>query len=177
VPADDAGPGDEGCRTQPIWQRENGSQQEPSSASPGGLRGLQEWRQHYLYREDEDFLFPSIRLNGQAPLMPDMVLKKIIRPALEKAGIVGKVIGWHAFHHSLATNLRSLGVDVKVAQELLRHSNSRITMDIYTRAVSSEKRDASGRQVEMLLGNGGFRRCTVLHRRVTLGSLPTPIYL
>jgi len=116
---------------------------------------LQEWRQHSLYRGDEDFLFPSIRLNGKAPLMPDMVLKKTIRPALEKAGIFGKVIGWHSFRHSLATNLRSLGVDVKVAQELLRHANSRITMDIYTRAVSSEKRDASGRQVEMLLGNGG----------------------
>ena len=39
---------------------------------------------------------------------------------------------------SLATNLRSLGVDVKVAQELLRHANSRITMDVYTRAVSAE---------------------------------------
>lgn len=122
---------------------------------------LQEWRQRSLYRSDDDFLFPSIRLNGTAPLMPDMVLKKTIRPALERAGIVGKVIGWHSFRHSLATNLRSLGVDVKVAQELLRHANSRITMDIYTRAVSSEKRDASGRQVAMLWGWGGF---STLHR-------------
>lgn len=69
--------------------------------------------------------------------MPDMVLKKIIRPALKLVGI-NKVIGWHSFRHSLATNLRSLGVDVKVAQELLRYANSRITMDIYTRAVSAE---------------------------------------
>jgi len=42
----------------------------------------------------------------------------------------GKVIGWHSFRHSLATNLRSMGVDVKVAQELLRHANSRITLDL-----------------------------------------------
>ncbi|HEY6447309.1 MAG TPA: hypothetical protein VIY53_12680, partial [Acidobacteriaceae bacterium] len=41
--------------------------------------------------------------------------------------------------------------DVKVAQELLRHANSRITMDLYTQAVSADKRDASLRQVEMLL--------------------------
>jgi len=52
----------------------------------------------------------------------------------------------------LATNLRNLGVDVKTAQELLRHANSRITLDIYTRAVSAEKRSASGRKLEMLLG-------------------------
>ena len=65
-----------------------------------------------------------------------MVLNKIIRPALLRAGIKGKKIGWHSFRHSLATNLRSMGVDIKVAQELLRHANSRITLDLYTRAVS-----------------------------------------
>ena len=84
--------------------------------------------------------------------MPDMVLQKIIRPALVEAGI-SKMIGWHSFRHSLATNLRSLGDDVKVAQELLRHANSRITVDVYTQAVSADKRLASGRQIEMLMGD------------------------
>ena len=90
-------------------------------------------------------------MNGTQPLMPDMVLKKAIRPALARSGITGKVIGWHSFRHSLATNLRSLGVDVKVAQALLRHANSRTTMDLYTQAVSADKRSASQRQVKMLL--------------------------
>jgi hypothetical protein len=48
-----------------------------------------------------------------------------------------------------------MGVDIKVAQELLRHANSRITMDLYTRAISSDKRSASGKQIEMLLGQTG----------------------
>jgi site-specific recombinase XerD len=104
-----------------------------------------------MYNTDADFLFPSLRMNGTQPLMPDMVLKKAIRPALVRAGITGKVIGWHSFRHSWATNLRSLGVDVKVAQELLRHANSRTTMDLYTQAVSEDKRNASLKQVEMLL--------------------------
>jgi integrase len=112
---------------------------------------LVEWRKESPYNSDDNFLFPSLRMNGTQPLMPDMVLKKIIRPALVRAGITDKVIGWHSFRHSLATNLRSLGVDVKVAQELLRHANSRTTMDIYTQAVSADKRNASQRQVELLL--------------------------
>jgi site-specific recombinase XerD len=105
-----------------------------------------------MYSADGDFLFPSERLNGTKPLTPHMVLKKVIRPALERVSVQGKVIGWHSFRHSLATNLRSLGIDVKIAQELLRHANSRITMDLYTQAVSSDKRSVSGKQVEMLLG-------------------------
>jgi site-specific recombinase XerD len=109
------------------------------------------WRLVTAYGGEGDFLFPSERLNGTKPLTPDMVLRKIIRPALVRAGVENKVIGWHSFRHSLATNLRSLGVDVKVAQELLRHANSRITMDLYTQAVSADKRIASGRQVEMLI--------------------------
>jgi integrase len=123
----------------------------PVPLHPSVQEVLAEWRSDSLYKGDEDFLFPSLRKNGKQPLMPDMMLRKIIRPALAKAGIIGKVIGWHSFRHSLATNLRSLGVDVKVAQELLRHANSRTTMDLYTHTVSADKRDASRRQVELLL--------------------------
>jgi site-specific recombinase XerD len=71
-----------------------------------------------------------------------------------KAGIAGKVIGWHTFRHSLGTNLRFLVIDVKVAQELLRHVNARITLDLYTQAVSSQMREASAKVVEMLLPSG-----------------------
>ena len=113
---------------------------------------LANWRGESSYSNDDDFLFPSIRLNGRKPLTPDMVLKKIVRPALVAAGIKGKVIGWHSFSHSLASNLRSMGIDVKVAQELLRHANSRILMDFYTHAVSADKREASKKQIQMLMG-------------------------
>jgi integrase len=94
---------------------------------------------------DDDFIFPSVRLEGKQPLSPDTLLKKIIRPALIRAGIKGKAIGWHSFRHSLATNLRAAGVDLKTAQELLRHANSRITLDVYTRAISANKREANNK--------------------------------
>jgi hypothetical protein len=98
-----------------------------------------------------DFLFPSVRFKGSKPLSPDSILEKSIRPALVRIGVVGKHIGWHSFRHSLATNLRSLGVDIKVAQELMRHSSCRTTLDVYTRAVSQQKREASVKVVELML--------------------------
>jgi hypothetical protein len=88
---------------------------------------------------------------GKKPLSPDSILEKSIRPALAKEGIVGKRIGWHSFLHSLATNLRLLAVDIKVAQERLRHSSCRTTLDIYTRAVDQQKREASLKVVELML--------------------------
>ena len=66
-----------------------------------------------------DFLFPSVRFKGTKPLSPDSILEKSVRPALARIGVVGKTIGWYSFRHSLATNLRALGVDMKVAQELI----------------------------------------------------------
>jgi hypothetical protein len=43
---------------------------------------------------------------------------------------------------------------VKTVQSLMRHSNSNITMNIYTRAVSSKKRQAQNKVVEMIRGFG-----------------------
>ena len=120
---------------------------------PSVFELLMRWREASLYKEDDDFIFPSLRLLGTKPLSPDMLLKQIQKAAI-KAGIVGKTIGWHTFRHSFATNLCSLGVGIKVSQELMRHASSRTTMDIYTQAVSAEKRIASRRLVEMLMGDG-----------------------
>ena len=62
-----------------------------------------------------------------------------------------------------------MGVDVKVAQELLRHANSRTTMDLYTQAVSADKRSASGRQVDFLLAGKKDAKSSVPLR--TFGNL------
>jgi len=115
------------------------------------LESLREWQSISHYCEEDDFIFASVRLNGAKPLSPDMILKKILRPALTRAGIEDKVIGWHSFRHTLATNLRNEGVDLKVAQDLLRHSNSRTTMDFYTHSVSGKRHEATSRIVDLLV--------------------------
>jgi len=42
-------------------------------------------------------------------------------------------------------------------QELLRHANSRITLDVYTQAVNSHKRAAQSKVVRMMVPNVGQR--------------------
>ena len=126
----------------------------PVPLHPSVVKCLDLWRKESPYPGETDFLFPSTRLKGKKPLSPDTLLKKIIRPALKRARIENKAIGWHSFRHSLATNLRSAGVDLKTAQELLRHANSRITLDVYTRAISATKREANNRVMEMVFEAG-----------------------
>jgi site-specific recombinase XerD len=72
-----------------------------------------------------------------------------LRPAAEKAKI-GR-IGWHTFRHTYSTLLHAYGTDMKVQQELLRHSDIRTTMNIYTHTVSPALREANGKVVRMIL--------------------------
>jgi len=93
-------------------------------------------------------------MKGATPISPDSILKKAIRPALTRLDIK-KRIGGHSFCHGLGTMLRQHGADVKVAQEMQRHANPRITLAIYQQAVSEEKRVAQN-QVCNTLFDGGF---------------------
>lgn len=78
------------------------------------------------------------------------VAHKQIKPAARLAAL-GSEVGWHAFRHTYSSMLRQLGVDMKVQQELLRHADIRITMNVYTQAVSEEKRAAHSKVVRMVL--------------------------
>ena len=54
--------------------------------------------------------------------------------------------------HSYSTLLRALGTDIKVQQSLLRHANIATTMNVYTEAVSDQKREAAGKVAERVIG-------------------------
>jgi integrase len=60
-------------------------------------------------------------------------------------------ISWHTFRHTYSTLLHANGEDPKVVQELLRHSSIKVTMDVYTQAVTATKRKAQSRVVEMIV--------------------------
>lgn len=102
----------------------------------------------------------ELRITGDSQLVVCQILgewsvgaKHIIPLHAKAVGLIERLTaaGWHTFRHSLGTNLRFLGIDIKTAQELLRHANSRITLDLYTQAVSTQKREANAKLVDMLL--------------------------
>ncbi len=79
------------------------------------------------------WIFPN---SVENPLDLDRLVSDVIRPALEKAGIEWH--GWHAFRRGLATNLHRLGVQDKVIQAILRHSNVGVTQGCYIKTVDSD---------------------------------------
>jgi integrase len=144
--------------TRSIWRNVIGNtkteaSKKPVPLHPMVLEALKEWRQTSLYRSEGDFLFPSIAKNGTQAISPDMILKRHIRPALKRIGVTKK-IGYHSFRHGLGTMLHQQGVDIKTAQELLRHANPRITMELYQQAVSKDKRAGQNLAFSGLLGGG-----------------------
>ncbi len=76
---------------------------------------------------------------------------KILQPTARRVGIT-KQIGWHTFRRTYSSLLASTGNDVKVVQELMRHSKISTTMEVYAQAGMEQKRVAQRKAVDLLLG-------------------------
>jgi len=76
-------------------------------------------------------------------------MRYYIQPAALRAGITKK-LSWHTFRHTFSTLLKANGEDVKTEHELLRHASTRITLDVYTQAVTSVKRQAQSKVIAMI---------------------------
>jgi integrase len=125
------------------------SSAKPIPMSPLLAEMLKEWRKVTRFPSADDWVFASKRAKGKRPIWGQSVMRKQIHPVVEKLGI-NKRIGWHTFRHSYSTLLRHLGTDIKVQQDLLRHSSARLTLDTYTQAVTPAKRAAQNAVVELL---------------------------
>jgi integrase len=145
--------------TRSIWHQVLGDCKTEASAKPVPMdesmsADLQRWRRQSPYPMPDDWIFASPSMGGKQPYWPDNLMKRYIQPVAHAAGI-HKNIGWHTFRHSFGTLLKANGEDVKTVQELLRHANSRITLDVYTQAVTSHKRAAQSKVVKMMIPNVG----------------------
>jgi integrase len=142
--------------THSIYRGVEGETKTPASHKPVPLPAmvvdeLRRWKGASHYQTAKDYVFPSIPKNGKQPLQPDMILKNHIRPALKRLGI-NKKVGWHTFRHGVADLLRRKRVDLKTAQDLLRHANPRILMQHYQQSVTEERRAAQELAFDSLMG-------------------------
>jgi integrase len=118
------------------------------------IEGLLAWYNISPYKKPDDWVFASDSpragaKRGKQPYWPSTIMRHFIKPVAKELGI-GK-ISWHTFRHTYSTLLHANGEDPKVVQELLRHSSIKVTMDIYTQAVTATKRRAQSKVIEMLV--------------------------
>src|ERR1700722_11015047 len=89
-------------------------------------------------------------MKGKKPYWDNTLVANHLRVAAKQAGITGTV-GWHTFRRSISTWLIDNDENVKVTQEIMRHSHSKTTLDIYAKAVTPSKRRAHERIVDGLM--------------------------
>lgn len=109
---------------------------------------LNEWRALSPYSKVNDFVFPSLHKDGKVPIWASTFVQDHLRPAAIGAGVVlakGQRFGIHNLRHSLSTWLVNKGkVEPKTVQGMLRHSDIRTTMNLYTQDDRDEKQAAQG---------------------------------
>jgi len=108
------------------------------------------WRDECTYGSATDWVFASEWTAGKMPPWANTLLTRFLRPAAQKAKIK-KEVGWHTFRLIYSTLLKGNGEDVKVVQELMRHANFQTTLNVYTRAITTAKRAAQTRVVDVLM--------------------------
>ena len=139
--------------------------QKPVPLDPFLAKTLRTWRALTEYKDANDWVFASPHSGGHKPFWYQSLMRNRIRAVARSVGIAKKM-GWHTFRHTCATLLRTIGADIKVAQEMLRHASCRVTLDTYTQAVTEHKRAAQNRVASLVRGIGPecVRRT---HRRTT----------
>jgi len=111
------------------------------------------WRQRCAYNQPQDWVFASPAKAGKQPYWPSSIYRVYLKPVLEDDLKIKEPVGWHTLRHSLGTLMKANGEDVKTIQETLRHANFKVTMDVYTQAVTEIKRSAHNRVVRQILGD------------------------
>ena len=122
----------------------------PIPLDPELAEVLLNWKLQAPYPQSSDWMFASPHKNGRQPYWPGALFRAQLKPALEAAEIPGNV-GWHTLRHTFGTLMKANGEDMKTIQELLRHSNYKVTADTYTQAVTPTKRAAQTKLVRMIL--------------------------
>jgi len=141
---------------------------------------LRHWHEKTIYARPIDWVFASTKLKGAKPRSGGIASQTYLYPAAAKAKVFrsvqkrnqdGKLVtryfdvagnpikrwGWHNLRHSLASWLVSEGVDVKTVSTMLRHSNIKTTLGVYSHAVGPKQLAAQGQFLDRLLVGGSVQ--------------------
>ena len=108
-------------------------------------RHLKDWLENRYKPNPEGYLFINSR---NRPYLSDNVIKYGVHRAMDKLGIPrpkGIHVGVHCFRHGASSELLDLGIPINVVTRLMRHSDSKTTLNNYAHSVHDSERVASER--------------------------------
>ena len=124
-----------------------------------------------------DWVFASAKTHGRTPRVGNMLVADHLRPAAIKAGVVlkpGQRFGFHNLRHSLSSLLiTGQKSDVRTTQDILRHSSSATTLDLYTQSPMAQRIAAQESVLSAILKQPTGRRRPRSLRSVTRARLRT----
>ncbi len=98
-------------------------------------------------RQDNHLVFPNTL--GK-PVNAGNFYRRDIQPLLERASLADEGFTFHSLRHTFATTLAAEGVHPSTAQKMLGHSDTRMTLAIYTHA-TDDMQDAAIAALETAL--------------------------
>jgi integrase len=104
---------------------------------------LRDWLEKRYRANPEGYLFTNS--NGR-PYLSDNVVRYGIHRAMSRLGIQtpkGVHIGVHCFRHGVTTSLLESGTPIHIVTKLMRHGDSKVTLDHYAHIVSDADRKES----------------------------------
>lgn len=123
----------------------------PLPLDPDLATALLSWRTKAMHAAGNDFVFAG---RSGKPRWQGMILKRHLRRAANE-GQIGKV--GHTMRHTYSTLLYAHAAPMAAQKELLRHSDISTTMNIYTQALSDDKRQAASAVMDAVLGRNRQR--------------------
>lgn len=129
-----------------IIKSRTGRRLERSMPIPTPLAEILKWYKEQWRPNSLDLLFASYPAGK--PLWANSVLRHTLHPLTDSLNLPRG--GFHAFRHEMASLLVSTGANPKVAQAQLGHADIKTTMNIYTRLVGNEHREAVEKVAQIL---------------------------
>lgn len=116
---------------------------------------LEEHREQSRWIAPDDFVF--CREDG-SPLDPDTLRKRVLYPAISAANIerIPRAHGFHLFRHSAGSIVHAQTRDLKMAQQLLRHSRIDTTADVYVHVDEAVAGEATEALAQLIIPNCGL---------------------
>ena len=83
------------------------------------------------------------------PLNPNNVRSRVLNPACRAAKV--PLVGWHNFRYTYSTWAEPTGESIKALQTQLGHTDSRLTLSVYTQPMPEAQRQLASKVARVLL--------------------------